>query len=101
MITNIILGILAIAVTFLTYYMSVKNIVEKTAIDAINKSEDLAKIGEEKMKEAVKQVRDVIPPILLSIFTEQFVEQIIQEIFDKMQEFAKKQVNKGGVNSGS
>jgi uncharacterized protein (UPF0333 family) len=96
MIINIILGILAIAVTFLSYYMSVKNVVEKTAIDAINKSEDLAKIGEEKMKDAVKQVRDIIPPILLTIFTEQFVEQIIQEIFDKMKEFAEKQTKGGG-----
>jgi hypothetical protein len=92
---NIVLGVLAIVVTFVSYYISIKNIVCNTALEAINASEDLEKVGAEKMKLAVKQVRDIIPPILLPIFTEQFVEQIVQEIFDKMQEFAKKQ-NKGG-----
>ena len=91
---NIALGVLAIGVTFFSYYLAIRNKIEQAAKDAINIAEDLDKIGAEKMKIAVEQVYAVIPAIVKPVFPKDFIEQIIQEVFDKMTEFAEKQVAK-------
>ena len=91
---NIVLGVLAIGVTLFSYYLAIKNKIEEVAKDAINAAEDLDKIGAEKMQIAVEQVYAVIPAIVKPAFPKDFIEQIIQEVFDKMTEFAEKQVAK-------
>jgi hypothetical protein len=91
---NIALGVLAIGVTFFSYYLAIRNKIEQAAKDAINIAEDLDKIGAEKMQIAVEQVYAVIPAIVKPVFPKDFIEQIIQEVFDKMTEFAEKQVAK-------
>lgn len=91
---NIALGVLAIGVTLFSYYLAVKNKIEQAAKDAINIAEDCDKIGKEKMEIAVEQVYAVIPAIVKPVFPKDFIEQIIQEVFDKMTEFAEKQVAK-------
>lgn len=91
---NIALGVLAIGVTLFSYYLSIKNKIEEAAKYAINIAEDCDKIGKEKMEIAVEQVCAVIPAIVKPVFPKDFIEQIIQEVFDKMTEFAEKQVAK-------
>lgn len=91
---NIALGVLAIGVTLFSYYLAIKNKIEQAAKDAINAAEDLDKIGAEKMEIAVEQVCAVIPAIVKPVFPKEFIKQIIQEVFDKMTEFAEKQVAK-------
>lgn len=91
---NIALGVLAIGVTFFSYYLAIRNKIEQAAKDAINIAEDLDKIGAEKMEIAVEQVYAVIPAIVKPVFPKEFIEQIIQEVFEKMTEFAEKQVAK-------
>ena len=91
---NIALGVLAIGVTLFSYYLAIKNKIEEAAKDAINAAEDFDKIGAEKMQIAVEQVYAVIPDIVKPVFPEDFIEQIVQEVFDKMTEFAEKQVAK-------
>lgn len=91
---NIALGVLAIGVTLFSYYLAIRNKIEQAAKNAINVAEDLDKIGAEKMEIAVEQVYAVIPAIVKPVFSKEFIEQIIQEVFDKMTEFAKKQVAK-------
>jgi hypothetical protein len=91
---NIALGVLAIGVTFFSYYLAIRNKIEQAAKDAINIAEDLDKIGAEKMQVAVEQVYAIIPAIVKPVFPKDFIEQIIQEVFDKMTEFAEKQVAK-------
>lgn len=91
---NIALGVLAVGVTLFSYYLAIKNKIEEAAKDAINAAEDLDKIGAEKMQIAVEQVYAVIPTIIKPVFPKDFIEQIIQEVFDKMTEFAEKQVAK-------
>lgn len=92
MVLEIVLGVVAIAVTFLSYYLSIKNTIRKHIGDAINSAEETDKIGAEKMAIAVEQVYSLVPPILKSVFTKEVLSGLIQEVFDKMQEFAQKQV---------
>lgn len=91
---NIVLGILAVIVTFMSYYFAIKSKIEKAAGNTINFVEDVDAIGEEKMKIAVEQIYSIVPAVVKPIFNRTFIEQITQEVFDKMAEFAKKQVNK-------
>ena len=100
MVVEIVLCMLSIILTFFSYYLFIKNQIRQTAEDAINNAEELDKIGKEKMKIAVAQVRNVIPIALKPFFGEELIEQIIQEIFDKMKCFAEKQVEKE-KNDGS
>lgn len=97
---NIALGVLAIGVTLFSYYLAIKNKIEEAAKDAINIAEDCDKIGKEKMEIAVEQVYAVIPAIVKPVFPKDFIEQIIQEVFDKMTEFAEKQVAKEQKKNG-
>ena len=46
------------------------------------------------MKEAVKTVYAVIPAIAKPFVSEVLVETIIQSVFDKVEEYARKQLNK-------
>jgi hypothetical protein len=97
---NIALGVLAIGVTLFSYYLAIRNKIEQAAKDAINAAEDLDKIGAEKMQVAVEQVYAIIPAIVKPVFPKDFIEQIIQEVFDKMIEFAEKQVAKEQKKDG-
>lgn len=97
---NVALSIIAIVVTFFSYYLAVKNKIEEAAKDAINAAEDLELIGQEKMQIAVEQVYNVIPSMMTPVFPKAFIEQIVQEVFDKMTEFAEKQVEKERNKNG-
>lgn len=97
---NVALSILAVVVTFFSYYLAVKNKIEEAAKDAINAAEDLELIGQEKMQIAVEQVYNVIPSMMKPVFPKSFIEQIIQEVFDKMVEFAEKQIAKEQKKNG-
>lgn len=90
-ILSIICTVVAVVIS---YYQFIKQKIEREAIDAINKAEDLDKIGAEKMKEAVKTVYAVIPAIAKPFVSEVLVETIIQSVFDKVEEYARKQLNK-------
>lgn len=89
---NIIFPIISFVVILLGYYFKLKNELEKIALGAINKAEDLDLIGEEKFKIAVSIVQDAIPKPWKTIFNQEAVETLVQVIFDEVQEFAKKQV---------
>lgn len=93
-----VLTIIAILCTLVAisicYYQSVKKKIEEEALDAINKAEDTDKTGEEKMREAVATVYGMIPIIAKPFINEKVIEAIIQSIFNKVEEYAKKQVEK-------
>lgn len=76
------------------YYQYIKKKIEKEALDAINKAEDTDKVGEEKMKEAVETVYSILPAVVKPFISKQLVETLIQGVFDKVEEYAKKQLNK-------
>lgn len=90
-ILTIVFGILTVGVTFLSYYLSIKNKIQAAAEDAINTAEELDKIGEEKMAIAVEQVYDLIPAAVKPFLSKATIQTLIQATFDKMEEYALKQ----------
>lgn len=87
-------GLLSLAATFLSYYYSIKESIRNAAESAINSVENLDKIGEEKMAIAVEQVYGLIPAVAKPFFSKSTIQVMIQLVFDQMEEYAKKQVNK-------
>lgn len=92
-IIEIILGILSILLVFLSYYISVRKTLQEKVGDAINEAEKTDLIGEEKMAYAVEQIYQLVPTMFKPILTKPAIEGIVQQLFDKMQDFAKKQKN--------
>lgn len=91
-IINIIIPILFVIGSFLSYYIYLINKIKNNAIDSINFAEDdLVAIKKEKMDIAISQTRQLIPKAWRFLFSDTFIENIIQTTFDKMEEYVKKQ----------
>ncbi len=93
-IINIILGVLSIVISLIGYYFYIKQRIAKAATDAVNDAEQDGKTGEEKMEIAVAQVYALIPTMYKPIITRSVVQSIVQIAFDKIEAYAKKQVDK-------
>lgn len=93
-ICSIVTPLLTFAAAIISYYFMLKKKIEEVALDAINTAEDLDAIGAEKFKEAVAIVQNAIPAPWKMMFPQPVIEAVVQMIFDKVQEFAKKQVKK-------
>ena len=91
-IITIIMAIVGIAGAIAAYYMHIRKKIENTALDAINETENMDAVGEEKFKQAVDIVMGVIPAVAKPFIPRSIVEVIVQKVFDKVAEFAKKQV---------
>lgn len=93
-ILTIIYCICTIGAVIVGYYQYIKKRISQEALDAINKAEDSDKIGKEKMAEAVETVYSLIPVVARPFVSEKLIETIIQGVFDKVEEYARKQVEK-------
>ena len=95
---QIIMTILTVVFGFLSIYVKTRtNVVEK-ATEAINCAEtayrDYTNVSSKKMEFAIDWVMQYVPAPLKLIFTRELVEKIIQAVFDEVQEFATKQLDK-------
>lgn len=95
-IIDIVLGVVAVLVSFVGYYFYIRAKINKAATDAVNDAEEPDKIGAEKLAAAVDQVYALVPAILKPILNKALIEQLIQEAFNKIEEYAKKQLAKKG-----
>jgi predicted subunit of tRNA(5-methylaminomethyl-2-thiouridylate) methyltransferase len=86
-----------IAIIF-SYYQHVKKKLEQEALDAINKAEETDKIGAEKMQDAIKMVKDMIPSVAKPFISDTLIETVIQSVFDKVEDYARKQLEKEKTN---
>lgn len=94
LILTIMSSVLTVVATILGYYQHIKKRLEQEALNAINKAEETDKIGAEKMQDAIKMVYDMIPAVARPFISEKIVEMVIQGVFDKVEEYARKQVAK-------
>lgn len=94
LILTIISTLCTVAAIIVGYYQYIKKKIEKEALDAINKAEDTDKVGEEKMKDAVDTVYSILPAVVRPFISKTLIETLIQGVFDKVEEYARKQVNK-------
>ena len=94
LILTIVSSVIAVAAVILGYYQHIKKRIEQEALDAINKAEETDKIGAEKMQDAIKMVYDMIPDVARPFISEEMVELVIQRVFDEVEEYARKQIEK-------
>ena len=90
-ILTISFALLTIIVTIYSYYLAIRKKVEACALDAINEAEELEAVGKEKMRAAVDTVYSIVPLVAKPFLSKELIEVIIQSIFDKVEEYAKKQ----------
>ncbi|MEG1609532.1 MAG: hypothetical protein RR348_06650 [Clostridia bacterium] len=93
-IINIVLGVLAVLVSFISYYFYIKSIITKETAKAVERAEIEGKTGAEKLEIATAQVYALVPVFLKSIISREFTKQLIQQAFDKIEAYAKKQLDK-------
>lgn len=91
LILSIVSCLFTLAAIVISYYLAIRKKIEQEALNAINKAEDTDKIGEEKMQDAVEIVYDIIPAVAKPFISKKLVETIIQSVFDKVEEYARKQ----------
>lgn len=78
----------------ISYYLYVKKLIESNALDAINKAENTDLIAGEKMVEAVNTIYEMLPTVVKPFINKVLIETVIQGVFNKVEEYAKKQVDK-------
>ena len=100
-IIDIVLGVLAVLISFVGYYFYIRAKINKAATDAVNDAEEPDKIGAEKLEAAVDQVYALVPAVLKPILNKTIIAQLIQEAFNKIEAYAKKQIAKKGTKADS
>lgn len=93
-IVNIILGVLSVVISFIGYYFYIRQKVSQAATNAVNDAEQDGKTGKEKLQAATEQVYAIIPAVMKPIIPRTVVEGLVQAAFDKIEEYANKQVKK-------
>lgn len=93
-ILNIALIILTILSTLVGYYFKIKEKILKEINGLINNAEDGESIGADKMQNVVDNLYKLVPAPYKGILNKNVLERMVQLAFDKIEEYAKKQVNK-------
>ena len=93
-ILNIVLVVLGVVITFVTYYFKVKNKLQDAVNGSINNAEQEGVSGEDKMNQVVNDLYSLVPVAYKGIFNKEFIRKLVQKAFDKIEEYANKQVNK-------
>ncbi len=93
-ILNIVLVVLGVVITFVTYYFKIKAKLEASVNGSINDAEQEGVSGEEKMNQVVNDLYSLVPIAYKGIFNKEFIRKLVQKAFDKIEEYANKQVNK-------
>lgn len=91
---SIIMTILTIISTVLGYYFTIKEKIQNAINGKINEAEYNLSDGKEKMEYVVNELYNLVPLPYKKIFNKTFIEKLVQEAFDKIEDYAKKQVNK-------
>jgi hypothetical protein len=94
-IISVAFGIIALLSTFISYYFSVKEKIEKAASGAIDKAEETGGVGTEKFEIAVEQLKALIPTPVKPFIPDKLIRKIVQETFDNIESYAKKQHKEG------
>lgn len=93
-IINIALIVLTIISTLIGYYFKIKDRILKEINGMINDAEDGESIGVDKMSQVVDNLYKLVPIAYRGILNKNVLEKMVQMAFDKIEEYAKKQVNK-------
>ena len=93
-ILNIVLVLIGVVITFVTYYFKVKNKLRDAVNGSINNAEQEGVSGEDKMNQVVNDLYSLVPIAYKGIFNKEFIQKLVQKAFDKIEEYANKQNKK-------
>ena len=93
-IISLVLGLISVLLSFIGYYFYVRSEIYKRTEEAINNAEATGEVGREKLKSATEQLYLTVPSFLRSFIGRDAIEVIVQSAFDKIEEYAKKQIKK-------
>lgn len=93
-IINIVLTIAAVVLAFVGYYFYIKNKILATLNGEISDEEDSKAKAEAKLQEVVERLQPLVPTVLKPLLTQKVLEALVQAAFDKIEEYAAKQVAK-------
>ena len=93
-ILNIIMTIIAVISTMLGYYFNIKQKLLDAVNGKINEAEIEGITGEQKMLYVVHELYDLVPIPYRGLLNKNVIEKLVQKAFDKIEDYAKKQVNK-------
>lgn len=95
---DIIMTVLAIVFGGLSLYISGKKNVIDAVAGFIDEAEDIykdsTKAGGEKFEWVVDRIMNIIPIALKPFISRALVETVVQKVFDIMESYAKKQLDK-------
>lgn len=91
---TILAGLCTVVALFANYYLHIRKKIEAEIMGAINDAEDTGMSGAEKFNEAVDTIYSLIPAAVRPFITKDLVGVLVQSAFDKMEEYARKQLEK-------
>lgn len=93
-ILTVVFAILSIAGILVSYYFYVKNKITKAIADEVDSAEIDDATGPEKKAEVIAQLQKLIPAVLKPFITYKMLDALVQTVFDGIERYAKKQVEK-------
>ena len=95
---SIIVTIILCILGYFTSYIKTKTMLINKASDFINKAEEdykgATKAGQYKFEAVVEWLYNLVPIGMRFFITRQMISEIVQKVFDKMAEYATKQLDK-------
>lgn len=93
-ILSIVMTVLTVITSLIGYYFNIKQKLLDAVNGKINEVEGNLSDGKEKMEYVVSELKKIVPKALRFIFTDTVIETLVQKAFDKIEDYAEKQVNK-------
>lgn len=93
-ILTVAFAILTIVGIFVSYYFYVKNKITKAIAGEIDNAEKEDVEGPKKKAEVIAQLQTLIPAVLKPFITYNMLDKLVQTVFDGIERYAKKQVEK-------
>ncbi len=93
-IINIVLALLSVVLAYVTYFFDTRRKIQEQVNGKIDLAEETGEVGAEKLAMVVNSLYGIVPAIFKPFLTKAAIEKIVQKAFDKMEEYAQKQVEK-------
>lgn len=93
-----VFAILTIAGSLVSYYFYIKSKITKAIADEVDNAEIDEAEGPAKKAEVIAQLQKLIPAVLKPFITYSMLDALVQTVFDGIERYAKKQIDKKKEN---
>lgn len=92
---EVLIAILLIAILVVSYYFDVKRKIQEEVNGYIDAAESTGEDGGRKMEMVVDKIYySLVPAVFRPLLSKAVIQNIVQAAFDKIEDYAKKQVEK-------